>query len=260
MVLQVVTSAEHAASDGYEALAPYYDAFTEHPHYPVWIADVAAFARECGAEWTSVLDVACGTGKSLAPLLEDGVTAVGADAVPSMIEVARRRHGDRVDLRVADMTRLPKLGEFDLVLCMNDAVNCLLTPEAVERAFVGIAANLRPGGTLVFDANTTAAFRDHFAVEDTRTADGLTFRWNGSFDGERGVADLDVFRGDEQLAHSVHVLQLHSPAVIDGALRAAGLEVAGRCGYDYEGERAPVIDETTFKVLYVVKRTVHPPS
>jgi SAM-dependent methyltransferase len=263
VVLQVVASTEHAASEGYGSLAPYYDAFTHHPDYPLWIGDLAALARAHGASGGRLLDVACGTGKSLAALLDDSViSAVGVDAVPEMVEMARRRHGDRVELVVADMTRLPRLGTFDMAFCINDALNCLLTAEAVGAALRGIAANLRAGGVLVFDVNTPLAFRQYFAVDETTEADGMRFEWRGRFDGARAVAELDVFdpAQDEPVVRSVHIQQHHEADVIDRAVREAGLEVAGRYGYDYDGKRQPAIDETTFKAVYVVKRTVHPPS
>ena len=60
---------------------------------------------------------------------------------------------------VADMRRLPVLGEFDLITCIDDAINHLLGPDEVADAFEGLRANLAPGGLLVFDVNTLAAYR-----------------------------------------------------------------------------------------------------
>ena len=258
-----MSAPDHAASSGYGTLAPYYDTFTDHSGYADWIRDLAHLAREHGAEGNRVLDVACGTGKSLAPLLEEGLDGVGVDAVPSMLRVARDRVGADTPLLAADMTRLPKLGAFDLTFCVNDALNCLLSASGVEGALTGIAANLRPGGVLVFDTSTPVAYRDHFAVEHAREVDGTTFRWKGTYDGEFGVASLDVAGedGERPLARAVHVQRHHSDAVIERALSKAGLELVARYGLHDDGSRSTTVDADHFKAVHVVvKRTVHPLS
>ena len=262
-VLQVVRLIDHAASEGYASFAPFYDAYTEHPAFAAWIRGLAALAREHGGTGPRVLDVGCGTGKSLEPLLEDdpALEAVGVDAVPEMLERARVRLGDRAALVAADMTRLPLLGSFDAALCVNDAINCLLTPGAVAGALCGIAANLRPGGVLVFDTNTPLLYRDHFAIEQTRTPGDLRVEWRGTFDGDRAVAEVDVFGGEgAPLARSVHVQRLHPDAVIERALAAAGLEEVGRYGQHDDGSRSPVVEPGHFKVVHVVKRVDRAPS
>jgi SAM-dependent methyltransferase len=257
-----MTVPDHAANLGYGALAPFYDAFTDHPGYADWIRGLAGLAREHGADGDRVLDVACGTGKSLAPLLEQGLTGVGVDAVPGMAAVARERLDATTPVLVSDMTCLPELGAFDLALCVNDAVNCLLTPEAVAAAMRSIAANLRPGGVLVFDTSTPVAYRDHFAVKQRRDVDGMAFRWNGTYDGDRAVATLDVAadHGDRPLARAVHVQRHHPDAVIERALAGAGLETLARYGQHDDGTRSTTVDADHFKAVHVVKRTVHPLS
>ena len=253
---------EHAARLGYGALAPHYDGFTDHPGYAAWIRGLAGLARAHGADGNRVLDVGCGTGKSLEPLLEEGFRGVGVDVVPEMLAVARRRLGPSVPLVAQDMTRLSELGAFDLAFCVNDAVNCLLTRSALEDALRAIAGNLRPGGILVFDASTPVAYRDHFAVDAAREAGGTRFRWRGSYDGERAVATLDVAAedGERPIARAVHVQRHHPEATIERALALAGLEPLARYGQHDDGSRSSSVDAEHFKAVYVVKRTVHPLS
>ena len=56
--------------------------------------------------------------------------------------------GDRADVHVADMRRLPVFGEFDLITCIDDAINHLLEPEEVSDALAAMRENLAPGGLL----------------------------------------------------------------------------------------------------------------
>ena len=62
-------------------------------------------------------------------------------------------------MHVADARRLPRLGTFDLVTCLNDAINHLVEPDEVLPALAGMRANLERPGLLVFDVNTFRAYR-----------------------------------------------------------------------------------------------------
>ena len=61
------------------------------------------FAKERGGR---VLDLACGSGRLLAQLVDAGLEVAGVDVAPAMLERARRRLGDRaaqVELVLGDM-------------------------------------------------------------------------------------------------------------------------------------------------------------
>ncbi|PSL04194.1 trans-aconitate methyltransferase [Haloactinopolyspora alba] len=70
-------------------------------------AFVAAYGAEL-LDWLvpqpgeTILDLGCGTGDLTARIIESGATAIGMDADADMIEAARARLGDDVELRVAD--------------------------------------------------------------------------------------------------------------------------------------------------------------
>lgn len=76
-----------------------------------------------------------------------------------MVEVARTKVGERARLSVADMRRLPGFGEFDLVWCLDDAINYLLGSDELERGLTGMRRSLGPGGLLMFDLNTLETYR-----------------------------------------------------------------------------------------------------
>src|ERR1700760_4480240 len=115
----------HARS-AYDALAPYYDEFTAHHDYEGWTATLESLARAAGLSGRRLLDVACGTGKSFLPFLARGYTVTACDISPAMVERAAAKAGGRVELHVADMRELPRLGAFDLVTVLDDALNYLL--------------------------------------------------------------------------------------------------------------------------------------
>ena len=132
------------AEIAYEAIAPFYDDFTAHHDYELWLGNLLPELERLGLQGNRLLDVACGTGKSFIPMLSRGWEVTASDISAAMVELARAKVGDAVDLSVADMRDLPDFGEFDLVWCLDDAVNYLLSGEELEQALRRDAAQPRP--------------------------------------------------------------------------------------------------------------------
>lgn len=246
-----------AAEAAYGHVAPFYDAFTAHPGYAGWVRGLADLARAHGAHGARALDVACGTGKSIAPLLGLGFDVTGVDAVDAMLAHARAKLGDRVALHRADMAALPVLGAFDLVTCLNDAVNHLSTAERLTAALAAMAANLRPGGVLVFDTNTPVTYHGFFAGTRSVDAGGARVTWVGrGFDARTATATATMTLPGGVTAP--HVQHHHAPAAVARAVRAAGLRVAACLGQHDDGRRDPVLDPAVHtKAMWVCLHSGH---
>src|SRR5437763_17171650 len=95
MEASAATAVPASGGDGalaaYEALAPYYDAYTEDYPHERWLADLERVAIDHGLRGRRLLDVACGTGKSTLPLVRRGYRACACDLSPAMVAIARRR-------------------------------------------------------------------------------------------------------------------------------------------------------------------------
>ena len=101
-------------SDPYRRIARFYDAIVEPFNASLrrYVAKVAG--PEGGMK---VLEVGCGTGTNLELFAEAGCEVSGVDLSPSMIDLARRKLGDRADLRLGDAAEMPFAdNSFDLVL------------------------------------------------------------------------------------------------------------------------------------------------
>lgn len=180
-----------AARRTYDALAPSYDAFTlgYGYRYETWTATLLVSAEAEGLSGKRMLDVACGTGFSFIPLLERGFEVTGCDISPGMIEAARAKVGDRVELMVADMRELPDLGEFDLIWSINSALNYLLSEEEMVAALEGMRRNLAPGGLAIFDLMSLKTARQFFGGEFAIEGTDKRFLWKG------GLAPAEVGPG-----------------------------------------------------------------
>ncbi|MBX3378215.1 MAG: methyltransferase domain-containing protein [Phycisphaeraceae bacterium] len=97
-----------------------------------------------------VLDIACGQGHLCRKLAELGVSPVGVDASPRLIEAAKARsEGLSLRFEEGDARSLdgPALGgPFDAVTC----IMALMNIDPLEPVLRGAASALAPGGTLVF--------------------------------------------------------------------------------------------------------------
>jgi SAM-dependent methyltransferase len=179
----------------YDVLAPAYDLLTADYAYGPWLEAIDRLARSQGLVGRRALDVACGTGKSLEALLDLGYEATGCDGSAGMAEVAGRKLAGRARVFVADMCSLAVVGSFDLVTCLDDALNHLPSAAEVVAALRAMGANLARGGLLAFDVNTLAAYRD---VSDRIVEDGdRIVLWHG------GPARLDEPGGRAEVAMDV---------------------------------------------------------
>jgi len=107
-----------ASREYYDKLAPIYDQHSHSKHLEALYADLIKTADGWGL--SSVLDVGCGTGSLLELLRRRGVGVAGADISPKMIERAKKRLGEDVDLRVADSESLPwGDASFSLAVCVG---------------------------------------------------------------------------------------------------------------------------------------------
>lgn len=254
-----MTTVGSPAREGYEELARFYDAFTSGSDYERWTSHMLGLASSHGLDGTRLLDVACGTGKSFVPFLSRGFDVTACDVSPAMLAEAARKAPD-VRLVEADMRRLPALGRFDLVTCFDDSLNHLLDEDELASAFASVAANLAPGGLLLFDLNTLLAFRTTFAVDAVFAHGAATFVTRGDSSpgappGCLAAVHVDVFeaRADglyERLGTRLRERHFPPHRVV-ALLAGAGLDCLGVHGVLDDGTPVPGADETRqLKLVY----------
>jgi SAM-dependent methyltransferase len=239
----------------YEAFAHTYEAFNHAYRYEQWTGRLLAKAQQCGLTGDRLLDVGCGTGLSFVAMLDRGWRVTACDISPAMIEVARARVGSSVDLRVADMRGLARLGEFDLVWAVNDAMNYLLGIEELQEALAAMSANLRRGGVLLFDLNTLLAYATFCCGDHPRRFEGRQFVWHGRAR-PKEVRPGTIFEAaleiDGRIDHVHRQRHFAQPEVL-AAIAGAGLSCVAVSG-ELEGELQPTLDEGLHtKAVYVCR-------
>jgi SAM-dependent methyltransferase len=98
-----------------------------------------------------VLEIGCGSGLLTRELVAAGHRVIATDASPAMLELANDQVGGKVEeLRRIVLPDDP-LPEVDAVVGVGHPINYLPDLDSIERAFVAVAAALRPGGVLATD-------------------------------------------------------------------------------------------------------------
>ena len=255
------------AADGaltaYEALADGYDVLTAGYPYESWLGQIEAISRDMGVRGRRMFDVACGTGRSFAPLLDRGWEVVACDLSPAMAARAHERAAGRADVFVADMRALERFGGFDLVTCLDDALNYLLTEDDLRAALAGLRRNLAPGGVAVWDVSTLRMYRTLFAMEATQEGGDVQVAWRGRGSSDfahGGIAEavVDVVvsgeEGGSRCSTGLH-RQRHWP--LEDVARIAGeagLEIARVFGQHRGALLERDADEAIhFKALFVAR-------
>ena len=254
-----------SADETYRRLAPFYDELTREHDYDGWTWHLEQTALTYGVRGRRLLDAACGTGKSFMPFLERGYTVTGCDISPEMLAVARAK-APWAELFTADVRELPHVGEFDLITCLDDAVNYLTGDDDLEPAFGSFARNLAEDGVLVFDLNTVSAYRTMWARDETLECPELFLAWRGQVgeDFEPGaLAELTIEAFSETSAgvyervSSHHVERHHPRAAVERALESAGLAAVGVFGQLPDGSLDVLADEDLHhKLVYFAQSVV----
>jgi SAM-dependent methyltransferase len=120
--------------------------------------DAPFYLEEAKGAGGSLLELGCGTGRLLIPLLSTGLDVTGLDASAAMLEVAKRKRehlapelASRLHLHQGDMSEFELGRQFALILIPFRSFQLLLSPEAQRRCFICVARHLAPNGRVIIN-------------------------------------------------------------------------------------------------------------
>ena len=215
--------------NSYQALAAYYDRFTDDVGYADW-ADFfeRLFARE-GVQPGLILDLACGTGSLTKILAERGYEMIGADASPDMLMQAMQNTIDCAPRPLFLNQRMEELdlyGTVDVCLCCLDSINYVTDPAALQRAFERVHLFLEPKtGLFVFDVNTPEKFARIDGNAYVREDEGVFCVWQAAVEDGLCAYQFDIFTregGGWARAQETHEERIYTPETLTAMLARAG--------------------------------------
>lgn len=174
--------------DTYQEFARVYDTIMDASLYDAW----HAFSRRhLPTETTSILELACGTGKLSVQFARDGYDVTGLDLSEEMLTIAYNRALDALDDAVGigfikgDMRDLSDVGTYDAVTCYSDSICYMPDRAAVQEVFDGVYNALNAGGTFIFDVHSVQQIDTVFpGYAYHENEEDFAFIWD-SFSGEK---------------------------------------------------------------------------
>ncbi len=179
-------------SEPYGIFARVYDQVMADIDYDEWTEFILTEVTMRGFTGGRILDLACGTGNSAAPLLQRGFEVTGLDGSPSMLAVAREKfpHADWLQGDLKDFT-VP--ARFSLVQSVFDSLNNLLSAQAFLQMARRVLEHLEPGGFFMFDINTSHGLEDLWeggSVQGWLGSDW--YGWTHTWDPESRLATVEA--------------------------------------------------------------------
>ncbi|NLM25222.1 MAG: class I SAM-dependent methyltransferase [Firmicutes bacterium] len=104
-----------------------------------------------------ILDIGCGTGRLLIPLLEQGREVVGLDYSADMLKIARDKceaYGYSPALIQGDMREFSLNEQFNLIMIPYHSLIYMTTEQDRLAVFQRVYEHLQPGGIFAFDFDT----------------------------------------------------------------------------------------------------------
>jgi len=187
----------------YTVYGHFYDATQRKPDPSQYLNLLRKFHP--GAE--TLLELACGTGAHLAPLVEH-YDVTGLDISRTMLRYARRKLPG-VRFHHQDMAGFDLGVRFDAVICPYDSINHMVKFEDWVKTFRAAKRHLNPKGVFIFDINTEYRLRDLAGLPAWARRFGENYVIMKVSMGEGGIADWDIKvferekRGTYRLHHEV---------------------------------------------------------
>jgi len=183
---------------GYSALPPVYDRWQHsygNDYTTLIFPRLRSTLRSLRLPPGSMIDLACGTGSLALLMARAGWNVAGIDVSPGMITEAQRkarREHFNVHFFCQDMRSFGIDGEVDLVTCMFDSLNHLLTREDLRRAFRAVRRSIRAGGFFIFDLNNERCYKRHWRGSSAMHGDDFTVVLESSYDRSRKLGSIEV--------------------------------------------------------------------
>ena len=243
----------------YEAYAAVYDQSGQLAFGLRMVPYLQELLQEHSVPGRTMVEMACGTGTVAVAMAQGGWQVAGVDLSGAMLDVARAKAtaaGVEIGWSRQDMRCLTVDTPVDLVTCLYDSMNYMLSSEDLLRTFRSVHAALVPGGAFYFDMNTAYAFE---CLWDDATYytddDALCTVLKSGYDvhHQRTKVVVTCFRRVGALYEKIqehHVEQAYPPEQIATLLTDAGLRVEASYGCF---RLTPPHDET-MRILWVARR------
>lgn len=243
----------------YTVFSGYYDLLTRDVDYPrraLYLNQIIRGELDAPA---LLLDLACGTGSLAIEFDRLGYDVIGVDGSQEMLTLAYQKSmeaGCRILFLHQRMEELDLYGTVDAAVCALDSINHITEPEALSQVFERLALFVRPGGLLVFDANTPYKHRKILGDNVFVREEGPVYCvWQNALEPETDTVRiaLDFFCQDGECYRrqsESFAERAYSRRQLTGRLEQAGFHLLAV----YEGDTFEPVKRTSLRAVYVARR------
>ncbi len=162
----------------YEHFYQFYDQLMNDVNYKDYLQLVKSYAKNKDA----ILDIGCGTGNVLVPLLEAGYYVDGLDISDEMLSVTKEKCESKnlkAYLFQDDMKDIAIKNSYNIIISFLDTINYLKTKKDLKEAFTNIYGALKADGIFIFDVHSLYKVHNVFdGYSYNETNDYCTYLWN----------------------------------------------------------------------------------
>ncbi|MGD1897774.1 MAG: class I SAM-dependent DNA methyltransferase [Phormidesmis sp.] len=140
-----------------------------------------------------ILDLCCGTGQLIQPLVERGYKVSGLDGSEDMISYARK-NAPQATYYVEDARTFDLENRFDGVFSTSASLNHLMSIEDLTQVFERVYNALKPGGMFVFDLNHPSQLERWWQGQPTEGELNAYYAWMiiPHYDASSATGDFQV--------------------------------------------------------------------
>ncbi|MEM9302256.1 MAG: class I SAM-dependent methyltransferase [Pseudomonadota bacterium] len=128
---------------------------------------------DAGAE---ILDLCCGTGQLIRPLMELGYKVTGLDGSEQMLRFAAA-NAPGAEFLLEDARRFRRAKHFDAVVSTSASLNHIAGMNDLQEVFANVYEALKDGGVFLFDLNHPAQLEKWWRSQPTEGEIGEDFAW-----------------------------------------------------------------------------------
>lgn len=205
-----------------------------------------------GVNKGDLLEIACGTGSNL-ELLKNKYNVSGLDLSKGMLEVARKKLPD-ASFYLQDMSNFEIPASFDVIICIYDSVNHLVSFDQWKGMFKCVSRHLREDGIFIFDINTLHKLRTSAMMPPYVTEFEENYLVMKVLEGENNIFDWDVTIFENQ---GNNIFKRHREMIQETSFEINDVLAVLEEDYmvcDYFGPHHSSITEETKRIFFVCRK------
>ncbi len=153
----------------FDRYASYYDAFYKTKRYDKECKFLETlFARYMSYRPKTILDLGCGTGNHMIPLLKRGYQVTGADSSPAMLTIAQEKinkAGEQAELIRASLQSFDRRRKFDVIICMFSVMDYIIKDQHLKNTFQNVMRHMKKSSLFIFDFWNTSAVENYYSPQ-----------------------------------------------------------------------------------------------